>query len=304
MGRWRPELLGALIAGTLFSPVAAAAESGCQDIASRYTQVKREAAIPTVNSYLLEAAENGCRALVEELLANGASVAFRGSTGDAALHHAARGGENEIVALLVERGADINFRDIKGGTALFYAADANRAKTAKLLLDLGADPNLAGRSGVSSIEAAAFNGNDRVVELLLKHGADPGHVDLSGKSAIIYAAARGFTPIVQRLLNARIDVNTRYGNDLTALMWAAGYSNDVPEAEGLATVTLLLDNGARIDDRDNRGRSALMIASESGHAGAVDLLLKRGADAKLKDNSGNNASDLAASKAIKTILSR
>jgi uncharacterized protein len=129
-------------------------------------------------------------------------------------------------------------------------------------------------------------------------------VDRSGKAAIVYAAARGFSSLMDHLLAAGVDVNARYGNDLTALMWAAGYSNDVPEAEGLATVALLLDKGARIDDSDDRGRTALMIASEAGHTGVVDLLLKRGADPKLKDKSGKNAADLAATEAVKTALRR
>jgi len=140
--------------------------------------------------------------------------------------------------------------------------------------------------------------------LLLEHGADPRHVDRTGKAAIIYAAARGFTSLIDRLVAAGVDVNARYGNDLTALMWAAGYSDDVPESEGTATISLLLDRGARTDDRDNRGRTALMIASESGHAGAVELLLKRGADPSLKDKDGKDAGDLAASETIKTALRR
>lgn len=138
--------------------------------------------------------------------------------------------------------------------------------------------------------------------LLLQHGAAPGAVDSTGKSAILYAAARGSAPIVAHLLDSGVAVNAVYGNDLMALMWAAGHANDVPEPDGLATVKLLLDRGARIDDADNRGRTALMIAAELGHAEIVDLLLARGARRERTDKDGKRAADLAATASLRTRL--
>ena len=98
----------------------------------------------------------------------------------------------------------------------------------------------------------------RVVDMLLARGGNPQDADATGKTPILYAAARGFSPIVERLLATGIDVNARYGNDLTLLMWAAGHSEDVPEQDGLYLVTLLLARGARVADADNRGRTPLM----------------------------------------------
>ncbi len=51
-------------------------------------------------------------------------------------------------------------------------------------------------------------------------------MDNSGKTAIVYAAGKGFVAIVTVLLDAGIDVNARYGNELSALMWAAGHANE------------------------------------------------------------------------------
>ncbi len=107
--------------------------------------------------------------------------------------------------------ADVNHRNLAGSTALLRAATKNRRRTAKKLLAAG---------------------------------ADPGVIDATGKGAMVYAAAKGFAVIVDTLLKAGIEVNTRYGNDLTALIWAAGHSNDVPAAEGLETVKLRLEGGA------------------------------------------------------------
>jgi ankyrin repeat protein len=83
------------------------------------------------------------------------------------------------------------------------------------------------------------------------------------------------------------------------LMWAAGYSSEAGVEDIVETINLLLDHGARINDRDDRGRTALMIAAELDHMVVVDLLIRRGADVAARDKAGNTASDLAASEALK-----
>jgi ankyrin repeat protein len=67
-------------------------------------------------------------------------------------------------------------------------------------------------------------------------------------------------------------------------------------------MNLLISRGARIDDRDNRGRTALMIAAELGHDEVVDALLGHGADAGLVDNEGKSASELASTDALRARL--
>jgi ankyrin repeat protein len=64
-------------------------------------------------------------------------------------------------------------------------------------------------------------------------------------------------------------------------------------------LNLLLERGARIDDKDNRGRTALMIAAELDHEAAVDLLLAHGADPALRDRQGKSASDLTSLTALR-----
>jgi ankyrin repeat protein len=107
---------------------------------------------------------------------------------------------------------------------------------------------------------------------------------------------------VRRLLDRGVDVNARYGNDLTALMWAAGHSDEVGISDVADLLRLLIDRGARLDDKDNRGRTALMIAAALGHATAVEILVSRGADKTLLDNDGKSASELASDEAIRARL--
>ena len=60
----------------------------------------------------------------------------------------------------------------------------------------------------------------------------------------------GATGCVQALLDHGVDVNQRYANDATALMWAAAYGH-------VETVKLLLARGADAGATDNRGKTAL-----------------------------------------------
>ena len=107
---------------------------------------------------------------------------------------------------------------------------------------------------------------------------------------------------MKRLLARNIDVNARYRNDLTLLMWASGSDELVPEAQALEVVRYLLDAGAHVDDRDDRGRTALMIAAEGGHAEVANLLLARGADPSLKDKAGKRAADLTVLSSLRERL--
>lgn len=254
------------------------------------------------NFLMFDAAEHGCTVLVEELIAEGGSVAARDRFGNTALLLASRNGHNATVKRLIAMDADVHQRNLAGSSALLRAVTSNRRRTARILLDAGADVNARNRRGVSPLIAAAYNGNTRIVRFLIDAGADCAPVDATGKAAIVYAAAKGYREIVAMLLDKGVDVDTRYDNRLTALMWAAGHTNDVPVVEGVATVKLLLEREATLDLADARHRTALMIASERGHAEIVQALIEAGASASARDVSGKSAADLAANASVRALL--
>lgn len=287
----------------LLSPVPAhAAGDACNVISRNFEAGRTELATPQLSAMLFGAADNDCPALVPRLIAAGASVSARDRTGGTALTHAARAGRVDMVRLLVASGAEVDQRDIGGATPLSIAIETNHGAAARALIDAGADVGLAGHAGVTPLIAAAYNGNLVVLDALLGHKANPATTDGTGKTALLYAAARGFPSIVTRLLDAGIDVNTVYANGLTVLSWAAGYSEDVPTAEGVTLVTRLLERGAKTDIADDRGQTPLMIAAAMDHAEVIDILLAHGANLQARDASGKNAVDLASSDVLRTKL--
>jgi ankyrin repeat protein len=283
-------------------PAPALEAAACREIERKFDLIKRDSVSVQLNSALFSAADAGCEEFAQRLLAAGAALAARDRQGAMPLAHAARAGQRALVALFLAKGAQIDGRDLAGATALYLAAESQRQATVALLLDQGADPNLPGRSGVTPLAVAAFNGNDRIVEELLSHAADPNAVDTTGKAAMTYAAARGFAEIVRRLLDAGVDSKLRYGNRLTALMWAAGHEDGVGSRAAESVVDLLISHGAEIDAADDRGRTALMMAAELGHAEVATVLIKRGADQAVRDKGGKSALDLAANESVRQAL--
>lgn len=273
----------------------------CSELSERVRQGERGLNERRIDLLLFEAAGKGCVSVVAELLERGASLEARNRFAETPLMKAAEGGHPPIVRLLLDRGAAIDVRNLEGATALTKAVAANRARVARLLLDRGAAVAVA--SGAATpLAIAAFNGSDDLVRLLLERGADPNATDRTGKGPIVYAAAKGFASIVALLIDAGADPDARYAHDLTALMWAAGHANDVPAQEGLETVALLHRRGASLDLADDRGRTALMIAAERGHASIVGWLLDNGADPDVRDRNGARALDLAAGEAVRAAL--
>src|SRR5437016_3385582 len=215
-------LCSAAIAVLGAASVALAADSErCQELGRRFRTTPQITAIE-MSLTLFSAVDGNCIALATELLDHGASVDARDRFGGRPLSHAARFGHLPMVDLLLARGAPLNARNLAGATALFFAVEGNHTPVAQRLIERGADVNLAGRSGVTPVVAAAYRGNNTIVEDLLAHGADDRAPDQTGKPPIVYAAAGARFDIVKLLLARNLDINSRYPNDLTLLMWASG----------------------------------------------------------------------------------
>ena len=160
--------------------------------------------------------------------------------GDTALHMAAAAFRYQIVAFLIGHEADCRAKNRRGAEPLHYAADANRwdpmaqAQTIAYLISVGADPNALDRSGVSPLHRAVRTRSLAAVRALLDGGADPRRGNKAGS-----------TP-----LHLAVQTTGRGGS-----------GSPRAREQQAAIIKLLLERGARVSDRDRRGRDVHYAAT-------------------------------------------
>ncbi len=305
----RLAIAAALAAG--FSHGAAAAEPSERVCAEFRGEVERVFATAPdslqINNLLFEVARNGCVSSLDRLFKAGASPLARNREGATPLAVAARSGRKAVVDILLadaspEARRQLDEPDARGATPLMLAIHAGRAEIIRELLEAGARVDAVSTQGETALSEAAFAGDEDTAALLMKRGAKPDTLDRYGKSVICYAAARGASRLVASLLDAGVDPNARYGGELTALMWAAGFPDLTRPERAAETVKLLIARGAKLDLVDDRGRSALMTAAGLNRFETARVLLEAGADRALRDKEGKTAADLSATQGMRQML--
>ena len=207
------------------------------------------------------------------------ALTWNAKTGATALHLAAYFGLEQMVADLLESAPDVNAQDSLGNTAMMYAALEGHEVIVAKLLEGGASVNVTCHNGSNVLHRVAMEGRADVVKILLRRAdLDVNVADLSQRSrnALMLAATYGNVGAVEHLLG-RDDLRPNLRADKTALMFAA--FNDQVEV----VMLLLKDPRVSINDQDDFGATALMLASYYGYASIVGALLDAGADAEITD---------------------
>ena len=248
---------------------------------------------------VMHAAAFGSLGSLRLIVDAGADVNAKNSFDATALLWAA--GDPAKARLLVEHGANVNAASKQGRTPLMVAAaNPSGADTVQLLLDKGADPRAKDMFGMSALIEAADCGNTEAARLLIEKGADANSADSASRSAVALAAGSSNLALVKLLLSKGADVNlantfagkVKFGDiqliGLTPLMVAAPYGS--PQL-----IKTLLDAGAKVNAKDCRGMTPLMlaVASETQNVEVARLLIKAGADVNVKSEAGETALDWA-----------
>jgi ankyrin repeat protein len=190
-------------------------------------------------------------------------------------------------AYLIGRGAGVNIANKGGWTPLYLAtdnrnieggdypvpkSDMDHLEYIKVLLDHGADPNARARdntltrtiftmqwfyeNGATPFVRAAQSSDSELMQLLLKHGANPLIPTENGDTALTAAAGIG---------------------------WVEGVTYERSSSENVETVRLLLDLGLDPNGANHEGRTPLMGAALKGRSEVVQLLVDRGARLDQRD---------------------
>ena len=129
---------------------------------------------------------------------------------------------------------------------------------------------LVNERGSEALQRAAAAGHDDVVALLLLTTVDIHAVDTHGKTALILAEEAGHSSTVDLLQIAAVGYDSRNApvvltEDEIAFLAAASKA-DLPE------LRRLIDNGVNLHVRDSEGKTALMLAVESGNLATPSVL--------------------------------
>jgi uncharacterized protein len=152
------------------------------------------------NDDMLEVAERGDLAAIEQLLARRHQPDVRDSCDWTPLMKAALNGHLPVVERLLASGASIDAKDKGGYTAMMLAASNNHAEVVDLLLRRGAMvDHQEDTQGWSALIWAAKQGHLRTVETLLRHDADRTLKDFSGKTAADWSSEAGYAEILRQL---------------------------------------------------------------------------------------------------------
>ena len=167
---------------------------------------------------------------------------------------------------------------------LIEAVKRNEFQVVESLLADGADVNAIDNKGRKALGWAAYKGHTEIVKLLLENGADVNAETNEGTTALMLAAEKSHLEIAKLLLARNADINAKtIDNGQTALMTAAAESGHA------AVIEFLLENGADVNAKNNKGATALLVATCTGDIEAVNILLKKGADVDASTDNGITA---------------
>ena len=251
------------------------------------------------NSTILhEAAASGQEDVVQFLLVNDAlaDINSQDEFGYTPLQQAARRVGNEvpnakgnIIRKLVKSGADTEIKNHPAqgsNSALHIAAACDHQLATKALIACNANLNTQNKAYKTPIQEAALNGNLNLMKILLNAGAL-----LSDVSAIMFALIeKNQLEVIQYLLEHGYNVHQRdHIYHETPLLTAAAYLRP-------KLVSLFLDYGASINDKNDSGYTALHLLHHyrarrpySQQASIVRILLEQGINLFATDKNGVNA---------------
>lgn len=241
---------------------------------------------------LLFAIRDGNAPMVHLLLDHGAGIEQSSGNHTTPLLIALLNGQVGLAAELLAKGANPNAADDYHRAALFAAIDLrnfNHDKYGDLptdgrdplplireLLAKGADPNRrtdtvpvhglmqfdgswVNFDGETPFVRAALSGDIEVMRLLLAHGADPNLATTQGSTALMAASG---------------------------INWIPGQTYSHSEADYVEAVKLCLDRGAPVNATNSLGMMAMHGAANRGWESIIQILADHGAKLDVKDNAG------------------
>jgi ankyrin len=242
---------------------------------------------------LMYAARQGALDSARALAELGANLNAVDPDGMSALVIAIINAHYDVAAMLVEKGADPNVADITGMAAVYAAVDMH---TLDPLVNRPAPTGNTSHAAVDLVATllehhASPNATLKSPLLARQHNFGDGALG-SGATPLMRAAKNGDVPMMGVLIAHGASARQAMPNGMTPLLFAATASRRKSAPDAVAAAKLCLDNGADVNAHDAAGATALHLAVATSDD-LVKYLVEHGARLDAKDQLGRTPLDVA-----------
>lgn len=233
---------------------------------------------------LMMASNMGNLDLVKLLIDNGSNPNFKNKLGATPLILACESNNHEnidVLKLLIDNGADINSQDHVGDTGLMHASFYYKVFYVQYLINRGANVNIKNNIGDTALSFVAKNqipeknkDNGAIItSYLINNGADINNENNFGQMPLILSIESGNYKILRVLVENGANIH-----NIKALITAVDHKNK-------KIVYYLLDKGINVNEKDENGNTALIVAVINNFFDMAGILIENNADVNLANMS-------------------
>lgn len=191
-----------------------------------------------------------------------------------------------------ENPGNLDSKDRGGNAPLHLAATAGHVEAVKALINLGSSVHQRNQEGETPLHRAAEAGHKAVVKMLLDAGADPSVQDNNGATPCHLAAGGGHIEIME-LMSKRSD-NKKTVKQL----------HEAAKDGSIKDLEQLLESPLNLNEKNERGETALYVAVSNGHRKFAEVLLEAGADPNIVTDGGSTVLHAAAMSGLATLINK